>query len=77
MMQDPIATVGTCQIEKKKRKKNGSLVRSSDLSITKRSNRAVVGISRADSYGFWFVIQGILRLGAMPYAHKQFLHDVG
>lgn len=67
MMQDPIAAVGTCQIWKK----NGSLVRSSDLSITKRNNsvfrhfanRAVVGISRAGSYGLWFVIQGVLRLG--------------
>lgn len=58
MMQDPIAAVGTCQIWKKK---NGSLVRSSDLSITKRSNsvfrhfanRAVVGISHM-VYGLWF-----------------------
>lgn len=57
--------------------KNGSLVRPSDLSVTKWSNsvfrhfanRAVVGISWGGSYGLWFVLQGVLRLGAMPYTH--------
>lgn len=50
--------------------KNGSLVRPSDLSVTKWSNsvfrhlanRAVVGISWSGSYGLWFVLQGVLRL---------------
>lgn len=79
MMQDPIAAVGTCQIWKKKKWFPCTFLGSQHHKTEQQCFPTLrqQGSGGNFTYGLWFVIQGVLRLGGMPYAHKKIIKHVG